>query len=94
MAALLPPGGYLARGWARGQRAKPSGLLCPRRGVRGGASWVDGERGAISPGSPGCIGIARCLPAVSLAGLSRAFVLRVELNVKAFGDPNYYLRPD
>lgn len=54
-------------------------------------AWLEGERGAIFLGSLRCVVVSRCLAAPSLAGLSRAFVLQVELNVKTFGDLNYYL---
>lgn len=63
----------------------------------GGASCTDARRGLVARGEPLCwapraaLASPAAAQAVSLAGLSRAFVLQVELNVKTFGDPNYYL---
>lgn len=60
------------------------------------ASCIDALHGLVA-----MRGLFRCgsrvphdlllLVAMSLAGLSRAFVPQVELNAKTFGDLNYYL---
>lgn len=80
--------------WGGGSCLPPPTQASPGSG---GASCIGALCGSMARGEPfrwgswAASSSSAALQAASLAGLSRAFVLQVELNVKTLGDPNYYL---